>query len=123
MSSWRSSAASSVICATVNLRTCAGPSTISRYPLIKSPFGGGVWRPGFEGRLARRVFFQLLNLQLRLLQFLLADLDQPRAFLEPFEQRFQREIARFHRFHDGFEFFQGLFKRQGFFGGGLTRVL
>ena len=57
-----------------------------------------------------RIFFQLLNLQFRLRQFGLADLGQPRAFFIPRQQRLQRQILGFHRFHDGFQLFQGFFE-------------
>ena len=67
---------------------------------------------GFERQFARRIFFQLLNLQLGLRQLALADSGQSRAFLISGQQGFQGQFFRFHSFHDGLQLFQCLFKRQ-----------
>ena len=80
--------------------------------------GGGLFRrgivpavDGFERKFAGGVFLQLLDFQLGLGQLGLADFGQARALLETGQQRFQRQLVRLHRFHDGLQFLQRLFKR------------
>src|SRR5262245_40085109 len=102
MSSWRISWASCSCCLSVSFLTWAGWSTMSRYRLeglfiIQEGVGGS-----FEFRVAGRVLFQLADLEFSFFEFALAGFDQPCAFLEFGQQRFQREISAFHRVDDRF---------------------
>ena len=76
-------------------------------------------RQRLQFQFAARRLFQLLNLQLGLGQFVLANLRQLHALFVAGQQRFQRQIARFHRFDDGFELLQRFFKRNAGFGWGV----
>ena len=77
---------------------------------------------GFQFHFPRRSFFQLLDFQFRFGQLFLANLHQLRAFLVARQQRFQRQIIRFHRLDDGFELLQRLLERRIFGGRVLSRA-
>ena len=74
-------------------------------------FFGQIRRQRLQFHFTRRALFQLLNLQLRLGEFFLADFYQLRPFLIFGQKRFQRQVVGLHGLDDALELFQSLFKR------------
>src|SRR5437867_985484 len=122
INSWRISSANCFCCCNVSFLTCAGLSTMSRYRFIDLLVLQERSAGGLDHRLTSRVLVELTDLEFRLFELGLAGLDQPRAFFEFGQEGLQGQLPRFHRFNDGLQLLERLFKRQVFVGASLARA-